>query len=201
MSNIWDIFNVNWVGKDIRFKNDYSAPLCPNDSRLSFIRKVVAWLNCLRTLPCRFGKLTPQTFKSFRHTCGALPFLVDRLTCECNFKYVLSARIQNDPLEHHFGLYRQMSGAHYHITYCQILESERRLQLSNILKLFSTKLKSEEFVKPLSLENYIKTFAENVCGESSDSYFDFQLYLETLELIPRPQINSSQVECLAYVAG
>ena len=74
-----------------------------------------------------------------------------------------------------------MSGAHYHITYCQILESERRLQLSNILKLFSTKLKSDELVKPLSLENYIKKFAENVCGESSDSYFDFQLYLETLE--------------------
>ena len=85
----------------------------------------------------------------------ALPFLVDRLTCECNFKYLLSARIQNDPLEHHFGLYRQMSGAQYHITYCQILESERRLQLSNILKLFSTKLKSDELVKPLSLENYI----------------------------------------------
>ena len=48
-----------------------------------------------------------------------------------------------------------MSGAQYHITYCQILESERRLQLSNILKLFSTKLKSDELVKPLSLENYI----------------------------------------------
>ena len=51
------------------------------------------------------------------------------------------------------------------------------------------------------MENYIKKFAENVCGESSDSYFDFQLYLETLELIPKPQINSSQVERLAYVAG
>ena len=44
ISNIWDVFNVNWVGKDIRFKNDYSAPLGQNDSRLSFIRKVVGWL-------------------------------------------------------------------------------------------------------------------------------------------------------------
>ena len=78
----------------------------------------------------------------------ALPLLVDRLTSEGDFKYLLSARIQNDPLEHHFGLYRQKSGAHYHITYCQILESERRLQLSNILKLFSTKLNSVMMYAP-----------------------------------------------------
>ena len=131
----------------------------------------------------------------------ALPLLVDRLISECDFKYVLSARIQNDLLEHHFGLYIQMSGAHYHITYCQILESERRLQLSNILKVFSTKLNSEEFVKPLSLVIYINKFAENACGEESDSSFDLQLYLETLQLIPKPQIHLSQIECLTYVAG
>ena len=72
---------------------------------------------------------------------------------------------------------------------------------SNILKLFSTKLNSEEFVKPLSLVNYINTFAENACGEESNSSFDLQLYLETLQLIPKPQIHLSQIECLTYVAG
>ena len=90
----------------------------------------------------------------------ALPLLVNRLTSECNFQYLLTARIQNDPLEHHFGLYRQMSGSHYHITYTQILESERRLQLSNILKLFSLKLSSGD--GPISLKNYLNTFVENV---------------------------------------
>ena len=123
--------------KDIPFINDYSAPWYPNDSRLSFIQYVVDWLNCCNTLPGKIGKLTPQTFTSFRHTCMALPLLVNRLTSECNFEYLLTARIQNDPLEHHFGIYRQMSGAHYLITYAQILESERRLQISNILQLFS----------------------------------------------------------------
>ena len=58
ISIIWDIFNVNWVGKDIRFKNEYSAPLCPNDSRLSFIRKVKVWLNCWKSIPFKFGKLS-----------------------------------------------------------------------------------------------------------------------------------------------
>ena len=32
-----------------------------------------------------------------------------------------------------------MSGSNYHISYLQILETERRLKLSNILKIFSSK--------------------------------------------------------------
>ena len=35
-----------------------------------------------------------------------------------------------------------MSGSHYQISYNQILESERRLQLSNILKVFAIKYDS-----------------------------------------------------------
>ena len=54
ISNIWVVFNVDCVGKDVRFKNDYSAPLYPNDSRLAFIQHVVSWLNCWNNLP---GKL------------------------------------------------------------------------------------------------------------------------------------------------
>ena len=67
-------------------------------------------------------------------TCIALSLLVRRLTVECGFEYLLTSRVQNDPLEHHFGLYRQMSGSNYNISYSQVVESERRLQLSNILK-------------------------------------------------------------------
>ena len=93
----------------------------------------VSWLEYWRALPTANGKLSPQTFKSFIHTCKALPLLLELICTKYCFKYLLTSRIQNDPLEHHFGLYRQMSGSQYQISYCQILESERRLQLSNIL--------------------------------------------------------------------
>ena len=63
--------------------------------------------------------------------------IVDHLTHNCGFDYVLTSRLQNDPIEHHFGLYRMMSGAQYHISYSQILESERRIKLSSMLKIFS----------------------------------------------------------------
>ena len=67
----------------------------------------------------------------------AHPILLQRLTLEYGFEYSLTLvtyRIQNDPLEHHFGLYRQMSGLNYNISHCQILASEHRLQLFNLFK-------------------------------------------------------------------
>ena len=69
--------------------------------------------------------------------------------------------LKTPALEHHFRLYRQMSGAHYHITYAQILESEMRLQLSNILQLFSIKISSKVSDEPISLKNYLNMFVEN----------------------------------------
>ena len=51
-----------------------------------------------------------------------------------------------------------MSGSHYQISYSQILESEQGLQLSNILKLFDIKTKSDTIQKPTFME-YLNTFS------------------------------------------
>ena len=45
-----------------------------------------------------------------------------------------------------------MSGSNYKISYCQILESERRLQLSNLLKFLYIKQQSDN----ISLKEYLK---------------------------------------------
>ena len=78
-----------------------------------------------------------------------------------------------------------MSGSHCHITYTQILERERRLQLSNILK-FSLKLSSGE--GPISLKNNLNTFVENVSDQDSNSD-KLQYLFETLQFIPDIQIS------------
>ena len=69
---------------------------------------------------------------------------------------------QTDPLEHHFGLYRMMSGSNYHVSYGQILETERRLKISSVLKLFSQEPSSKEN----NLGSFIKSFTpkEDVCN-------------------------------------
>ena len=118
-----------------------------------FLQRVVDWAECWRVMSDKRGKLSPQTFTSFRHSCIALPCIVNHLTGNCGYSYVLSSFLQNDPLEYHFGLYRMMSGAQYHISYCQVLETERRIKLSSILKLFSKKPVEDS----ISLKNFLES--------------------------------------------
>ena len=92
------------MGKNIRSKDDYSAPIYPADFRLQSLNNVASWLGSWVNLPFVSGKLTPQTITSFRHTCEALPLLVKELIENCGYQYLLTARIQNDALEHHFGI-------------------------------------------------------------------------------------------------
>ena len=69
----------------------------------------------------------------------------------------LTRFLQTDALEHHFGLYRMMSGSNYHVSYLQILEAERRLKISNLLTLISntntrpsSQILMEEFIQSFS---------------------------------------------------
>ena len=87
--------------------------------------------NALQCRQGKHGKLSTQTFTSLSHSCRALIEIFQHFTENCGFDYVLTSRLQNDPIEHHFGLYRMMSGAQYHISYTQILQSERRNKLSS----------------------------------------------------------------------
>ena len=46
-----------------------------------------------------------------------------------------------------------MSGANYHISYCQTLESERRLKVSSMLKLY------QSGIEQISVQEFIKRFS------------------------------------------
>ena len=103
------IFNINTPVKGIRLNDEYSFPLTHNDSRSAFLAKVVEWLDIWKKLPGKYGKLSAQAFNSFRHACILLPKFVNHLIGNSGFTYVLSSRLLNDTIEHHFGLYRMMS--------------------------------------------------------------------------------------------
>ena len=118
--NVWKKFNVKVLKKDILLKDEFSKEFENNDSRFAFLSRVVDWLECWLILD-RKGKLSTETFTSIKLSCLALPKIINYLTADQQFNYVLSSRLQNDPLEHHFGLYRMMSGAQFHCIYCQIL--------------------------------------------------------------------------------
>ena len=79
-----------------------SIQLVLNDPRFDLCHRIANWIDAWRSLPGKQGKLGPQTFTSFKHTCLALPLLVNSLTSQCGFAYALTFFLQTDPLEHHF---------------------------------------------------------------------------------------------------
>ena len=181
MTNIWKIFNINTPLKHVRLNDEYSRPLTYLDWRFMFLELVCNWLERWSSTIGKDGKLSAQTFTSFRHSCIALPLIVSHLTQNCGYEYVLSSRLQNDPIEHQFGLYRMMSGAQYHITYSQILESQRRLNMSSILKLFSLQHNKSE----LTLKQFIHTFsptADELIHISCDQYIEAIHDLNSIDL-------------------
>ena len=86
-----------------------------------------------------------------------------------------------------------MSGCNYNISICQILESEPRIKLSNILKLY----RSQDNTFETSLKEFVKTFSVDIETENVEkpeldlsSYyfilhqnFDFSPIKETLQAL------------------
>ena len=198
--NIWKIFNVNVPNKDIRLNDEFSKQLGYNDFRFSFLSKAVDWLDCWSSRSEKNGKLSAQTFTSFKHSCMALPKIVNFLTENRQFQYVLSSRLQNDPLEHHFGLYRMMSGAQYHISYCQILESERRVKLSHVLKLFSHNTETDKSDNS-SLKDFLANFSEHTTGHEQKFSFDLEDYMVEMDDLSRIVLNDEILQSLVFIAG
>ena len=169
-----------------------------NDIRFVFLSDVVKWLDEWRTLPQKHGKLTAQTFTSFRHLCIVLEGIVNHLNKNCGFAYVLSSFLQNDPIEHHFGIYRMMSGAQYNVTFCQVLQIERLIKISAILKLFSSTTPGESSI---SLKKFLKSFS--ISEESSDdNIVDLDPYNRVFNEEETPIIlDTSLIQSLAFIAG
>ena len=194
--DIWKMFNINTPSKSIRLNDQLCKPFVENDPRFCYLSQVVDWLEKWEKLPGKAGKLTSQTFKSFRHSTLALPSIVNHLTQNCNFSFVLTSFLQNDPLEHHFGIYRMMSGAQYHISFCQILESERRLKLSNILKIFS----SGGWEQDCSIKEFINSFTA-LTESKAASHFQIEHFLPAVQNLSLVNVPTQTLQALAFIAG
>ena len=104
--------------------------------------------------------------------------------------------LQTDPLERHFGLYGMMSGANYHISYCQVLERERRLKFSTILKMFS-KLQVNE----LALAEFISSFSDPSDTSDTASQVDNSIYSSLLSNLSDIHLYTATLQSLAFIGG
>ena len=51
-----------------------------------------------------------------------------------NFSYVLLGKLQSDPIEGRFGMYRQLNGASYFVSVRQILLAEKKIRVLNLME-------------------------------------------------------------------
>ena len=78
--------------------------------------------------------LTSETFSACILSLTALADISCHLIERHKFKYVLLGKLQSDPLEGRFGLYRQVNGASYIVTIRQILQAEKKLRILSLLQ-------------------------------------------------------------------
>ena len=88
-----------------------------------------------------------------------------------------------------------LSGANYHISLCQILESERRLKVSNILKLFS----QQPSFKQTSFQNLIQSFSPD--DEDHSQNVDLIPFLSELPDLSTIVLDTATLQSLAFIAG
>ena len=88
---LWKLFNINSPLKGKRLNDDTSRPLTYQDERFPFLACVVIWLETWLALPGNVGKLSKQTFTSFKHACTVLPQITNHLTGFCGFNYLLTS--------------------------------------------------------------------------------------------------------------
>ena len=89
-----------------------------------------------------------------------------------------------------------MSGANYKISYCQILESERRLKVSTILNVFSNRHSND-----LTLSDFISSFSTTTDDTASDTSIDIDIYSTVLFSLSDISLDTATLQSLAFIGS
>ena len=77
--------------------------------------------------------LASPTFLAWSQTLRAVADISVHLLDHHDFKYILTSKLQSDPIEGRFGLYRQLNGASYFVSVRQIMLAEKKIRVRNIM--------------------------------------------------------------------
>nr|CAH7731460.1 unnamed protein product [Callosobruchus chinensis] len=164
----WKIVNVKTPFKGQRLLDNLQSPINStpansDDPKLLFLSKMINWLDKWKSddFP---NKLSSQTHTALLHTLHGMLEIVKYCFEELNLNYVLLGKFQTDPLENRFGKYRQLAGGQYHISIRQLYESEKKLRIQSLFKIFSKNL--DDFHHEQRQLDY--SFHPQICIENSD---------------------------------
>lgn len=151
IANWWKIVNVKHPHKGEHLNDNMCYPIKSlKDDNFIFLEKFSLWLNELHEInslkadekkklgiPSKGGMLSRETFFALKFTTDTMIEIVKNAFENLGMSYILLGKFQTDSLEARFGQYRQMSGGNYNISCSQVMESERKLKILNLLSLYS----------------------------------------------------------------
>lgn len=197
----WHIVNVKSPTKGIHLRQKECNPIrqdSSTDPNLIFLSKFQQWLRAWEELDMpqhgRMGKLSRETCFALSHTTSALITLCDYLLKHHKFHYVLLGKFQTDKLEGRFGQYRKMSGTNYNVAVAQVMESEKKLKIMNVLSMASSK------AGPLTISALSPSPSEST--SKCDSLDYLEKFKEVEEYVMEEEILSKEDEnVLIYISG
>ena len=121
VSNSKQQFSPNKLGNAIIF----------DDGKTTFFRQLADWIELWQKSP--FFTLSKQTSSALITTLHSQAMLIDELIDE-GYLYVLTSRLQSDPIERRFSQYRQMSGGRFLVSLLEVQHSEIILACRTLIK-------------------------------------------------------------------
>ena len=111
--------------------NKLGNAVVSNDQKTEFLLAVADWVELWSTSPS--FTLPKQTSKAIITSLKAQSMLIQDLLNE-GYQYILTSRFQSDPLERHFGKYRQMNGGNFLVSLREVNNSEKILKIRSLIK-------------------------------------------------------------------
>ena len=196
----WHIVNVKTPDKGVALRQAQCDPIrqdSSTDPNLLFLTTFVQWLAAWEGMELvqheRIGQLSRETAFALKHTTATLVKLCDYLLKDHDFRYVLLGKFQTDKLEGRFGQYRKMSGANYNVAVAQVMESERKIKVINVLSMGSSKF------GPLTLTELNHSQLES--QSHSESVDCLEKFKGVEKYVKEQSLSKQDESVMMYIAG
>ena len=187
VTKMWNILNVKTPSAGIRLNDEDRLPISDvSDVRLSFIEDIADCFNLMESdySDHRVRSLTDDTRKGLHLTLHGISHMTKMLLRDKDFEYVLLGTFQNDPIEGHYGIFRQDGGGNFYVAFEQILSSMTLLRI----KLF------DKLDMPYTDDH---TNEKDECCDAPLT----EKELEFLDFIPIGLLSEEEKATLYYISG
>ena len=129
------MINTWWLicnSKEMNHPNPLGNAVRVGDGKTDFLEALADWLEKWHD-DCSAFTLTSKTSYALVLTLRAQSGLIKELLSE-GYDFVMTSRLQSDPIERRFSQYRQMSGGRFLLSLREVTNSERIIRCRSLVK-------------------------------------------------------------------